>query len=40
MITWEAIIKGIVIMDATLLTAAIVWTLIIVTYKIVSEGKK
>ena len=40
MITWEAIIKGIVIMDAALLSAAIIWTLIIVTYKIVMENKK
>jgi len=39
MITWEAITKGIVIMDAALLAAAIIWTLIIVTYKIVSERK-
>ena len=40
MITWEAIIKGIVIMDAALLAAAIIWTLIVVTYKIVLEKNK
>ena len=39
MITWEAIIKGVAIMDATLLAAAVSWTLIIVTYKLLKEKK-
>ncbi len=39
MISWEAIIKGIVIMDATLLAAAVAWVMIIVTYKILKEKK-
>lgn len=37
--TWETIMKGILVMDATLLAVVIAWTLIIVTYKILKEKK-
>ena len=40
MMTWDQIVQGIVITDMVLITAAVVWTLIIVTYKIISEKKK